>query len=75
MALSPYFTDEELETQLRLQFSDEEQWDTDFKVFFNHIQDIGDCFFLRFRGREFTIDKITATVTDINPKEDKEEDV
>lgn len=67
MAVSPYFTDEELESQLRLQFDDEEQWDTDFKVFFNHIEDLGDCLFLRFRGREFSIDKVTGTITDLKP--------
>ena len=66
MSVSPYFTDEDLENQLRLQFKDEEQWDIDFKIFFNQIEDLGDCFYLKFRGREFGIDKITGIVVDLN---------
>lgn len=66
MSVSPYFTDEDLENQLRLQFSDEEQWDIDFKIFFNQIEDLGDCFYLKLRGREFGIDKITGIVVDLN---------
>lgn len=66
MSVSPYFTDEDLENQLRLQFKDEEQWDIDFKIFFNQIEDLGDCFYFKLRGREFGIDKITGVVVDLN---------
>ena len=73
MSISPYFTDEDLENQLRLQFSDEKQWDIVFKIFFNQIEDMGNYFFFFFRGREFSIDKITGIVTDLNPKDSEEE--
>lgn len=65
MAVSEYFSDEDLETQLRSMFDDEEQWDTDFKIFFNHIIDRGTDFYLEFRGRKFSIDKITGTITEV----------
>ena len=65
MAVSEYFTDEDLCTQLRLQFENEEQWDTDFTIFFNQIVDRGSDLFLEFRGRKFSIDKITGTVTEV----------
>ena len=74
MALSNYFTDEELESQLRLQFDEDKQWDIDFKTIFNQIEDLGDCFYLRFRGREFRIDKITGCVVDLNPKPEEEDE-
>ena len=65
MALSEFFTDEELCTQLRMQFDEDEMWDTDFTVFFNQIVDRGTDFFLKFRGRKFSIDKITGAVTEV----------
>lgn len=71
--ISEYFTDEDLESQLRMQFDEKEMWDIDFRVFFNQIEDIGDCFYLKLRGREFSIDKITGTVTDLNPKDEEDE--
>lgn len=73
MSISPYFTDEDLENQLRLQFSDEKQWDIDFKIFFNQIEDMGNYFYFKIRGREFSIDKITGIVIDLNPKDSEEE--
>lgn len=65
MALSPYFSDEDLETQLRLQFDIDEMYDMDFTTIFNQIQDAGKKYYLRLRGREFFIDKITGTVSEI----------
>ena len=62
--ISPYFTDEELETQLMMQFDEEEMYTIDFKSFFNQIEDVGDCLSLKIRDRTFLIDKITATVTE-----------
>lgn len=70
MAVSEFFSDDDLITQLRLQFSDEQQWDMDFRTVFNQIEDIGKVFYLEFRGRKFNIDKITGTVTEVNPKEE-----
>ena len=67
MAIGDYFTDDELETQLRLQFDEEEQWDVDFKTVFNQIEDRGDDLYLEFRSRKFSIDKITGVVSEIEP--------
>ena len=64
--LSEYFTDEDLEQNLRVQFDEEEQWDMDFKTVFNQIEDMGDYLQLRLRGRVFQIDKITAGITEVN---------
>ena len=66
MALSEYFTDEELISQLRLQFDWEEMWDIDFTTIFQSIEDIGDYFSLNFRNRVFHIDKITGIVVGWN---------
>ena len=62
--LSEYFTDEDLERQLRMQFDINQQYTMNFKTVFNQIQDIGDCFMLRLRNRIFYIDKITGVVTE-----------
>ena len=64
--ISEYFTDEELETQIRQQFEPEEMWDMDFKTIFNQIEDNDQNYFeLQLRNRTFHIDKITGTVTEI----------
>jgi len=65
MALSDYFTDEELISQLRLQFEYEDMWDIDFTTIFQAIEDEGDYFSLNFRNRCFHIDKITGIVTEV----------
>ena len=65
MALSPYFTDDELVSQLRLQFDDDEMWDIDFTTIFSLIEDAGDYFTLDFRNRSFRIDKITGIVAEV----------
>lgn len=66
MSVSDYFTDEELESQLRLQYDDTEQWTIDYRLFFNQIEDTGDSLYLKINDREFSIDKITGEVTDLN---------
>nr|WP_294999893.1 hypothetical protein [uncultured Methanobrevibacter sp.] len=66
MVVSDYFTDDDLISQLRLFFDEESQWDTDFRVFLNHIIDRGADFYLEFRGRKFSIDKITGVVSEVN---------
>ena len=63
--ISPYFTDEDLESQLRMQFPYEQMYDMDFKTVFNQIEDIGDCLQLRLRGFIFHIDKVTGVVTKV----------
>ena len=73
MSVSDYFTDEELESQLRLQYDDTEQWTIDYRLFFNQIVDNGDSLYLKINEREFDIDKITGEVTDLN--EESEEDL
>ena len=65
MALSEYFTDDDLITQLRLQFDVDEMYDLDWKIIFSHIEDTGKKYRLRFRGRTFMIDKVTASVTEV----------
>ena len=62
--ISPTFSDEDLQTQLRLQFPVEEMWNINFKPFFNQITDEGEYFQLRFRNRVFLIDKISGVVTE-----------
>ena len=65
--ISEYFTDEELETQIRQQFDPEEMWDIDFKTIFGQIEDNNNTYYeLRLRNRTFHIDKITAAITEIN---------
>lgn len=63
MALSPYFTDDELLSQLRLQFDYDEMFDFDFRQIFSQIVERDNDFYLRFRGKEFSIDKRTGGVT------------
>lgn len=63
--ISDYFTDEDLVTQLTLQFDEEEMHTFNFKRIFHEIEDIGDCFQLRIRKRIFNIDKISGTVTEV----------
>ena len=63
--ISEYFTDEEIETQIRQQFEPEEMWDMDFKTIFNQIEDNDQNYFeLQLRNRTFHIDKITGTITE-----------
>lgn len=66
MAVSDWFTDEELCSQLRLQFDYDEMWDMDFKTVFSQIIDRGEDLYLELRSRKFSIDKITGTVTEVN---------
>ena len=63
--VSPFFTDEELATQLMVQFDEEEMYTMDYRTVFNQIEDIGDCLRLRLRGKVFNIDKITGVVEEV----------
>lgn len=72
MSFSPYFTDEDLMNSLRMQFNQEEQWDIDFSIVFSRIVDRGLDYYLEFRGRKFSIDKLTAGITDLTKEGDDE---
>ena len=63
--VSNYFTDEDLESNLRLEFEYEEMFDMDFRTVFNQIEDMGEFLQLRLRGRVFQIDKITGGVNEV----------
>ena len=63
--VSPYFTDEDVCSQLRLQYSMEEMWRIDFKALLSQITDIGDVYQLKIQGRTFNIDKITGGITEV----------
>ena len=65
MSFSEYFTDDELCSQLRAQFSEAEQYDIDFTTIFGLIVDRGIDYYLEFRGRKFSIDKLTGFVTEL----------
>lgn len=60
--VSPFFSDEDLETQLMMQFDDDVRYTMDYRTVFNQIEDEGDCLSLRLRGRRFLIDKVTGIV-------------
>lgn len=65
MALTNTFSDEELISQLRMQFEREEMFDLDWKTIFNQIVERKNDYYLRFRRRELSIDKITGAVTEV----------
>lgn len=65
MAISPYFSDEDLIAQLRLQFDYDKMHDMNFKEIFNQIEERDRDYFLRLRGRKFSIDKRTGGVTEV----------
>lgn len=65
MVISSYFTEEELISQLRLQFDYESMWDIDFMTILKSIEDEGDYFSLNFRKRNFRIDKIKGIVKEV----------
>lgn len=65
MALSEFCTDEDIINNLRSLFDPEEQFDTDFQMIFNMMLDRGLDFYLVFRGRKFSIDKVTGAVSEI----------
>ncbi len=64
--ISPYFSDEDLEHQLRLQFELEEMFTMDFRSVFNQITDEGEYLQLKLRNRIFHIDKVTGGVSEVS---------
>lgn len=63
--VSDYFTDEELCSQLRMQYDLDEMWRIDFMSLLSQVVDIGECFELKIKNRTFHIDKITGSVTEV----------
>ena len=66
ITLSPYFTDNEVVSQLRPFFSTEEMWTIDFFNLLSQAEDKGEYFELRIMNRLFQIDKMTGSVTEVN---------
>ena len=64
--VSPFFTDEDLCTQLMVHFEEDEMYTMDYKTIFNQIEDVGDCLCLRLRGKKFRIDKVTGVVEEVS---------
>lgn len=61
--ISDYFTEEDLECELRTFFNEEEMWSINFKALFKQLEDYNDIYFiLRIKNRTFFINKITCEV-------------
>ena len=67
--VSEYFTDEELCSQLRMQYDLDEMWRIDFMSLLSQVVDIGECFELKIKGRVFNINKITGGVSEVKTNE------
>ena len=63
--ISDYFSDEDLEQALRMEFDYEDMWDMDFRSVFNQITDEEDVLQLKLRSRIFNIDKITGGIEEV----------
>ena len=64
--VSPYYTDEELCSQLRVHFDREEMWTIDFQALLSQITDMGEFYRLKVKGRVFNVDKVTANVVEVS---------
>ena len=64
-SISPYFSDEDVCTQLRMQYSSDEMWNIDFKTLLKQVVEKGDVFELKIKERLFQIDKITGGVVEV----------
>ena len=63
--ISPLFTDEELISNLRTFFEYEEMYDFNFVNILGSVVERSDDYFLFFRGKSFSIDKITGAVEEV----------
>ena len=63
--LTPYTTDEEICSQLRMFFSVEEMWSIDFMNLLSQAVPRGDSFVLDIMGRRFKIMKVTGSVVEV----------
>lgn len=60
-----YATTDDVIHGLRLQFDYNEMFDIDFKTVLSHMEDYGEYYELRLRGRLFRIDKLTGSVKEV----------
>ena len=64
--ISEYFTDEDLEQNLRCRFEYEEMFDIDFRTVFSQITEVDeDNLELKLRSRTFHIDRITGAISEV----------
>ena len=64
--ISEYFTDEELISQLKMFFTDEEQEQLDFQVYLGQLKEIdNETWELTIKNRLFRIDKILCEVEEV----------
>ena len=67
MALSIFFSDDEVISQLRAFFDLEVMWTIDFKACLSQVEDYDEnLFFLKIKDRNFFIDKITGSVSEVD---------
>ena len=64
-SLSPFFDDELVVENLRLFFDYEVMLDFDFTNILGAVVDRGTDLYLEFRGRKFSIDKVTGNVSEV----------
>lgn len=68
MALSIYYTDAVVVTQMRSYFNYNQMWSIDFYPYLNEVTDYDENFFYVFaEGKEFLIHKIAGFVICLNP--------
>ena len=63
--LTPYVSDDEICSQLRMFFSLEQQWTIDFANLLSQAVDRGEYYTLQIIGKRFKIHKITGSVTEV----------
>ena len=64
--ISDYYSDEELISQLKMFFTDEEQEQLNFEVALGQLEDVDtDTWELKLKGRLFRIDKILCEVEEV----------
>ena len=64
--ISDYYSDEELISQLKMFFTDEEQEQLNFEVALGQLEDVDiDTWQLQLKGRLFRIDKILCEVEEV----------
>lgn len=64
-SLSVYFDDDLVVENLRCFFDYEDMFDFDFTTILGAVIDRGSDLYLEFRGRKFSIDKLTGNVSEV----------
>ena len=64
-SLSVFFDDELIVENLRTFFDYEEMFDFDFTNILGAVIDRGDDFYLEFRSKKFSIDKLTGAISEV----------